>query len=66
MISDPFDLGMISPDDIKNEFGALVQKVQYMNARSDLIMEAIDDAKASLIDRCARNLELFEIKRRGK
>lgn len=62
---DPFDLGCLSPEDIKNTFGQMVNDIQFLPAaRLDLIIERIEDAKHQLIDLAARNTELFEVKRR--
>ena len=61
---DNWDLGMVSVDDIKNVFGQLLQTVQHLpKDRLDLWMEMTENAKYELIDLCARNRMLYEVKR---
>ena len=64
MNGDPFDLGMISQDDIKNVFGQLVNDIQFLPVRQDLWIERVEVAKHELIKLCARNMELFQVSRR--
>lgn len=64
-LPDPFEHGLISVSDVKNVWAELINKVQFLpQYRTDLIMEAIDDAKARLIDLAARNAQIFNAVRR--
>ena len=63
-MSDPFDLGSVSVDDLKNCFGMLINKIQHEPVRMDIWIERIEDCKHDLIALCQRNSELFKTVRR--
>ena len=63
-MSDPFDLGAVSVDDIKNVFGQLVNRIQFEPVRQDIWMELIENSKHDLIALCQRNSELFKVMRK--
>ena len=64
MSSDPFDLGAVSQDDIKNAFGHLVQILDSLPFRKDLWTEKTEDCKYDLLALCQRNSELFRVTRK--
>ena len=61
---DPFDLGAVSVDDIKNVFGQLVNDLQFIPTHSNMWLERVETAKHELIKLCARNAELFRVVRK--
>ena len=63
-MNDPFDLGLVSVDDIKNVFGQLVNRIQFEPVRQDIWMELIENSKHDLIALCQRNSELFKVMRK--
>ena len=60
-MNDPFDLGLVSVDDIKNVFGQLVNRIQFEPVRQDIWMEALENCKYELIKLAQRNTELFKV-----
>lgn len=63
-MNDPFDLGAVSVDDIKNVFGLLIDRIQHLPVRQDIWVENLENAKHDLIALCARNSELFRVVRK--
>ena len=64
MNMDPFDLGAVSPEDIKNVFGQLINDLQFVPEHSKRWLERTEDAKHELIKLCSRNAELFRVVRK--
>lgn len=58
---DPFDMGFVSVDEIKNCFTEFMRNIEghRIGNRWDLAIEDFENYKYRLIDRCAINRKLF-------
>jgi hypothetical protein len=63
-MSDPFDLGMVSVDDLKGVFSQLVNDLQFIPTHSNRWLDRVVEAKHELIKLCERNAGLFRVVRK--